>query len=269
MSSLSRKKIPEKHDLVIGVVSKILKHGVYISLKEFEDVVGYCHISEVAGAWIRNIRNFVRIDQNVVAKVLRVSDAGQVDLSLKRVSEQLKKEKVQEYKRQNSAIAMMKLISEKWGKSIQEVREIVEDPLTEAYGSMYYAFEELVAIGTEVLSTYDFPEDLVEIMFEVAETSIQINTISITSTLGIRSFASDGVEQVKSLLKAAEDAAKVFPDVQSEITTIGAPVYRVHLEGLSFPEVDEAYQSIEKALKDKGQMLEVEYKLEKDKKQSD
>ncbi len=263
MASISRKKFPEKHDFVIGVVSKILKHGVYIQLKEYDNVVGYCHISEVAGAWIRNIRNFVRIDQNVVAKVLRVSDTGQVDISLKRVSDQLKRDKIQEFKRQNSAIAMVNLFAEKWGKSNNEIRDLIEDPLTEAYGSMYDGFEELVAVGLDALDSFDFPEDLKQVMYEVCEATIQINTVSISSTLGIRSFASDGVEQVKSLLNAAENAASKFPEIQSDITSIGAPVYRVYLEGLSYPEVDEVYQSIESALIKKVKSLQVEYKLAK------
>lgn len=267
MGRISRKKLPEKHDLVIGVVTKILKHGVYINLKEYESMLGYCHISEVAGAWIRNIRNFVRIDQNVVAKVLRVSPTGQIDVSLKRVSEQLRKEKIQEYKHQNSAIAMVKLIAEKLGKSIDEIRDIIEDPLTETYGSMYDGFEELAAIGMESIEGFEFFADLAQIMHEIAEASIQISTVSITSTLGIRSFASNGIEQIKLLLNAAEDAANQFPDVKNEITSIGAPVYRIFLEGLSFLDVDEVYQNIEKALEEKGKQLELlEYKLEREEK---
>ena len=105
---ISRRNFPENQELVIGVVNRILKHGVYITLKEYKNMEGYCHISEVAGAWIRNIRNFVRIDQTVAAKVLRVNrDTRQVDLSLKRVSDAAKKEKNQAFKKQVAALAML------------------------------------------------------------------------------------------------------------------------------------------------------------------
>jgi translation initiation factor 2 subunit 1 len=264
VDQISRKKLPERHDFVIGVVSKIQKHGVYVELKEYVGVVGYCHISEVAGAWIRNIRNFVRIDQNVVAKVLRVSHNGQVDISLKRVSDQLKREKIQEYKRQNSAIAMVRLVSERSKKSAREVREIIEDPLTETYGSMYDGFEELAAVGVEAVANLGFSDDLVTAMHEIAETSIQVNTIAITCTLGIRSFAPDGVEQVKLLLQTAEDTANNFPEVKSEITSIGSPVYRIYLEGWQFDEVENVYQKIKQAVDEKGSELQLEYKLERD-----
>lgn len=265
MSVLSRRSLPENQDLVIGVVSKIQKHGVYISLKEFDNLVGYCHISEVAGAWIRNIRNFVRLDQTVVAKVLRVQEGTkQVDLSLKRVSDGQKREKSLQYKRQNAAIAMIKLVAERWKKSTDEVRELVEDDLTDIFGSLYDGFEELVAVGLSSYDEFEFPDDLKQIMFEVAETSIQITTVTISSTLRIRSYASDGINHIKDLLSVAEDAANTFPEVKSEITTIGAPVYRIYLEGLSYPEVDEVYRHIEKELENASKGLKVEYLIEQE-----
>ncbi|MHA2099932.1 MAG: S1 RNA-binding domain-containing protein [Candidatus Kariarchaeaceae archaeon] len=200
MAVLSRKSLPEPQDLVIGVVGKIQKHGVYINLKEFDNLVGYCHISEVAGAWIRNIRNFVRLDQTVVAKVLRVQEGTQqVDLSLKRVSDGQKREKSLQYKRQNAAIAMINLVSKRWGKSTTEVREIVEDELYDMYGSLYDGFEELAAVGLSSFKDLNFSDELKQIMFEVAEASIQITTVTLTSTLRIRSYASDGIQHVKEL----------------------------------------------------------------------
>ncbi|MCH7662413.1 MAG: S1 RNA-binding domain-containing protein [Chloroflexi bacterium] len=265
MAVLSRKAFPERHDLIVGVVTKIRKHGVYIRLKEFNDIVGYCHIGEVAGAWIRNIRNFVRIDQEVIAKVLRVDEkTRQVDLSIKRVSDQLKKDKRQEYKRQNSALAMTKLIADKYGKSVEEIREIIEDKMTQVYGSLYDGFEEMVAVGMEAVNDFKFPSKLNEIMLDIAEASIQISMVVISATLGIRSFASDGVLQVKQLLQAAEEEFNDNPEVSGEVTSIGAPSYRLHLEGYSYPEVNDVYISIEKALAKKKQELDLEYKIVRD-----
>ena len=101
-------------------------------------------------------------------------------------------------------------------------------------------------------------------MHEVAETSIQINTIAITCTLGIRSFAPDGVEQVKLLLLAAEDTANSFPEVKSEITSIGSQAYRIYIEGWQFDEVENVYQKIKQAIDERGAELQLEYKLERE-----
>ncbi|OLS23308.1 MAG: Translation initiation factor 2 subunit alpha [Candidatus Heimdallarchaeota archaeon LC_2] len=265
MSVLSRKSLPESQDLVIGVVSKIQRHGVYITLKEFDNLIGYCHISEVAGAWIRNIRNFVRLDQTVVAKVLRVQeDTGQVDISLKRVSDGQKREKSLQYKRQNASLAMIKIIGEKSNLAALEVREIIEDQFTEFFGSLYDGFEEIVAVGLESISDFTIDDELKNIILEVAEASIQITTVTFTINLRIRSYASDGIVHIRKLLEVAQKAADEFPDVKNEITTIGAPTYRIYLEGLSYPEIDDVYHHIQEKLENVSKDLDVEYLLEKE-----
>ena len=99
---MGTKKIPQKNDLVLVVVNNITNHGIYCDLKEYDGITAYCHISEIAGTFIRNIRNFVKVGQNTVAKVLRVSpENNQVDISLKRVNDSHKRDKIQEYKRRH------------------------------------------------------------------------------------------------------------------------------------------------------------------------
>ena len=61
---MGTKKIPQKNDLVLVVVNNITNHGIYCDLKEYDGITAYCHISEIAGTFIRNIRNFVKVGQN-------------------------------------------------------------------------------------------------------------------------------------------------------------------------------------------------------------
>ncbi|MHA2091407.1 MAG: hypothetical protein ACW98K_11155, partial [Candidatus Kariarchaeaceae archaeon] len=58
--------------------------------------------------------------------------------------------------------------------------------------------------------------------------------------------------------------ANNFPEVKSEITSIGSPVYRIYLEGWQFDEVENVYQKIKQAVDEKGSELQLEYKLERD-----
>ncbi len=262
MSEKTKIKLPQKHDFVIGVVSKITKHGVYVKLKEYEGVEGYVHVSEITGAWVRNIRNFVRQDQSIVGRVLRVNRVtNQIDLSIKRVSESLKKDKIAEYKKQNSALALIGIIAKKVPQTAEELRELLEKPFLREFGSLYVGFEELAFTGIEVLDFMDIDPELAKIIHESAVMSIQVSTVVISADVGIRSFSPDGVEQVKSLLKVAEDTVKQFPEIESEITTIGSPQYRIHLEGRSYPEINEAYIAIEKNLTEASKDLNVEYKI--------
>lgn len=262
MSSSSKDKLPQKRDLVIGVVDRITKHGVYVKLKEYEGTEGYVHVSEITGAWVRNIRNFVRQDMQIVGRVLRVNrDTNQIDLSIKRVSEQLKKDKIAEYKKQNSALTLIGIISKKVGMEEKELRHLLEQPFVNEFGSLYNGFEELAFTGPEVVDFMELDADLIKEIHESAVMSIQVSTVSLIADVGIRSFASNGVEMVKSLLKVAEDTVKEFPEIDSEITTIGSPQYRISLEGRSYPELNEVYIAIEKNLQQASEDLDVEYRI--------
>lgn len=267
MARISTRDLPRKNSLVIGIVKSIKKHGIYMELKEYEEVEGYCHISEIAGTFIRNIRNFVKIGEMRVAKVLRVDEKnGQVDLSLKRVSDQLKRDKMLEYKRHNAAIAMINLVSEKTGKTLDEILDLIEDEMYDKFGSLYGGFEEIAAREEDSFKGISIPEELHDVVLEVVKASIQISTVPISATLGLRSFANDGVEHVRKMLLAAEEEAIKFKDVDYEITTIGAPHYRIYLEARSYDEVSEAYNAIEAALVESSKNLNVEYKLDRKKK---
>tara|TARA_B100000287_G_C20606760_1_gene770383 strand:+ start:226 stop:1020 length:795 start_codon:yes stop_codon:yes gene_type:complete len=263
---MGTKKIPQKNDLVLVVVNNITNHGIYCDLKEYDGITAYCHISEIAGTFIRNIRNFVKVGQNTVAKVLRVSpENNQVDISLKRVNDSHKRDKIQEYKRQNAAIAICNLIAEKLKIKVDQVRNEIETPLIKIYGNMYAGFEEIAVSEGEVLNDYNFSTEMKKAILDVVAISIQISTVNISADLGVRSFAPDGVEHVKSLLKSAEDTANRFTEVNSKITTLGSPQYRINLEGRSYDEVLEVLDSIENELNTISKSLNVEYVIERKK----
>ena len=69
----SRRRWPEVGEYVVGTISRVESHGAYAILDEYNKSEGMIHISEVAASWVRNIRNFVRERQKIVAKVLNVN----------------------------------------------------------------------------------------------------------------------------------------------------------------------------------------------------
>ncbi|HID47317.1 MAG TPA: S1 RNA-binding domain-containing protein, partial [Methanococcaceae archaeon] len=95
-----RKDFPEEGELVIGTVVDVKPYGAFVQLLEYPNREGMIHISEVSSGWVKNIRDHVKRGQRVVAKVMRVDKKkGHIDLSLKRVTEQQKKAKIQEWQR--------------------------------------------------------------------------------------------------------------------------------------------------------------------------
>jgi len=260
------KEFPSKDDYIIGVVSKITKHGVYIKLIEFGDLEGYCHISEVAAAWIRNIRNFVRLDQQVVAKVLRADKRKkQVDISIKRVSSQKKKEKIQEYKQQMSAHAIVRLIAEKLGMKEESVRSEIEPILVEEFGSLYHGFEYIATEDDADIHEF-FSEDMSSVIEEMSKASIKINTFEKEMKIGLRSYSPDGVDEIREILILVQTVIQKHDNVEFELFTVGAPTYRLWMSGRYYEDLDDIAIEVNKTLEDyasKHNRLEFTTKEEK------
>ena len=73
---------PESGDLVIASIESVMDYGAYANLDEYSRR-GFLHISEISSARIRNVRDFVRENQKMVLKVLRVDvEKGHIDFLL-------------------------------------------------------------------------------------------------------------------------------------------------------------------------------------------
>lgn len=65
-----------------GKVTGITKFGVFVDLENGK--TGMVHISEVASAFVKEIRDFVTEGQTVKVKVLSVGEDGKISLSMKK-----------------------------------------------------------------------------------------------------------------------------------------------------------------------------------------
>src|SRR3989304_3268539 len=116
---------PEIGDLVIATIETVTDYGAYAKLDEYNKR-GLLHVSEISSSWIRNIRDFVRENQKVVLKVLRVdTEKGHIDLSLRRVTKREKIEKILSWKKYRKAEALLRGVAEKVGLSEEEVLQKV------------------------------------------------------------------------------------------------------------------------------------------------
>ena len=64
-----------------GKVSGITNFGVFVDIGE--GITGMVHISEVARNYVKDIKEYVRMGQEVKVKVITVSPEGKVSLSMK------------------------------------------------------------------------------------------------------------------------------------------------------------------------------------------
>jgi len=64
-----------------GIVSGITNFGAFISLPG--NVVGLVHISEVADAYVKDIKDYLKEQDKVMVKVINIDPKGKIGLSIK------------------------------------------------------------------------------------------------------------------------------------------------------------------------------------------
>jgi len=237
---LKREPFPEENDLVVCTITKVYPYGAFARLDEYGGKEGYIHISEVASTWIKNIRDFVKEGQKTVAKVMGVDRRkGHIDLSLRRVSESAKKNKLQEWKRAQKAEKLLEMAATNLGKTLEDAYKEVGFVLEEHFGEIYGALEEITLLGEEALKDVEIPEEWVPELVKIAQENVTIPSVEITGYVDLRCFKADGVEAIReALIKAREEGTN--EEIKLDIIYMGSPRYRIKVEAPEYKIAEEA-----------------------------
>ncbi|PSP55510.1 translation initiation factor IF-2 subunit alpha [Halobacteriales archaeon QS_1_67_19] len=224
---------PDTGELVVGKIDEIEDFGVFVDLAEYEDKRGLVHVSEVASGWIKNIRDHVNEGQTVVAKVLDVDeDSQQIDLSLKDVNDHQRSEKIQEWKNEQKADNWMELA---FGEDVDDATYThVANELFAEFGSLYAGFEQAAIHGPEALDDTDLSDEEVDSIVETARENVSVPYVTVTGYVDLESSSSDGVDDVKEALQAAEGDGEIPDEVELEVTYVGAPEYRIRVKAPNY-----------------------------------
>lgn len=230
-----RAEYPEEGELVLGTVSSIRNFGAFVTLDEYSKREAFIHLSEVAAGWVKYIRDHVREGQKIVARVLRVDTAkGQIDLSLKRINDHQRREKVQAWKNEQRALRLAGQVAEAMGKPAEEAIEIFGPALIDRYGSLFASFEVASADPKRFQKENDRAAWVTAVL-RVARENIVPPRVTILGTLEIHDVQATGVDHVREALLAAE---KVDPEAV-EVQYVGAPRYRVRVQAGQYKQAEE------------------------------
>lgn len=220
-----KKDFPDEGELVVGTVNKVQNFGAFITLDEYPDREGFIHISEIATGWVKRIRNHVREKQKIVCRVLRVDTAkNHVDLSLKRVNEHQRREKIQEWKNTQKSAKLLEMVADNISKSVDQCYKEFGEGLIKKYGTLYTAFEEC-AYDCNTLKNDGFSGKWIADFEKIAKDNITIPFVKIKGMLNVTSWSSDGIEHIKKALSLAEKSE--YEDVEIKVKYIGAPRYLI------------------------------------------
>jgi translation initiation factor 2 subunit 1 len=215
---------PEPGSLVVCTVTQVVDFGAFVSMDEYAGKQGLIHISEVASGWIKYIRDHVREGQKIVCKVLNVDTSRHhIDLSLKDVNEHQRREKIQEWKADQKAWKWLEMAYKDRPDDVKRV----SDALMGTYESLYLAMEDAAISGADALKDIGLPEEDVAILENLSRENVKIPSVEISGYVDIFSPAPDGVEVIRKALKQAKRIKD--KDATLNITYIGAPRYRIHV----------------------------------------
>ena len=237
-----KSEFPDDGELVVGTVKDVKNYGAFITLDEYPGKEGFIHIAEVASGWVKYVRDHVRENQKVVCKVTGVDRSkGHVDLSLKRVNEHQKREKIAEWKNEQRAEKLLELVAQELKKDVKTAYEEFALKLVEEYGTLYHAFE-IAAADLDDLAAKGFKGAWVAEFLKIAEANIQLPSVTIKGELQMTSEAPNGVDVVRQALSEIEQSD--YEDVKITIQMLGAPRYMVKITAPDYKIAEEQLKKV-------------------------
>ncbi|MDD2644469.1 MAG: translation initiation factor IF-2 subunit alpha [Methanobacteriaceae archaeon] len=220
---------PEEGELIVGTVYKVLNYGAFAKLEEYSGKEAFIHISEVSSGWVKNIRDHVRENQKIVARVLRVNPKkGHVDASLKRIREDQRTKKIQQWKVEQKAEKFLELAAKSLNKDLNTAYKEVGYEIMDIFGDVYGAFEIAADEGISSLTEEGIDEEWAEAITEVAKNNITPPEVHITGYVDIETYEFNGVDIVRKALESAEKIEDV------EVQCVGAPRYRITVKSTDY-----------------------------------
>ena len=238
----SYKETPEEGDIVVVEIEDINPHSVFVNLEEYDGKKGLIHISEVARSWVRDIRKHVSKGEKNVAQVIGEDESGSINLSLKRVNDKMKSDKMKEWNKERKAEKFLKKVAKNLDEDYEKVYENVSFPFQEHFGTTFDGFEESIVDEEKVKDI--IPEKYLKAVKKVAKDNISLKKVKLEGDLKITVPTGDGIKVIKEFLDVGEGA---------KISYISAPKYKITVWGRNH---EDAKKTMKKTVKDVRENIE-------------
>lgn len=234
--------LPEEGEIVLCRVTKIFPNSVFAQMIEYDDS-GMIHISEIAPGRIRNLREYVKIGKQIVCVVLKVKmDRGHIDLSLRRVGTGAKLRKLDEMKQELKAEQIISNLAKRMKLKTEDLYQKIGSKIFEEYEYLNVAFKEVVS-GKTTFEELGLDQELSEELSLAVAEKFKEPVATFRGEIILHTYASDGVEKVKSALKKIEDLRE---DMQ--IVYLGAGKYKFTFTDKEIKSAEKDITAIEKIL---------------------
>jgi len=155
------------------------------------------------------MRNFVRVGQRVVLRVLRVDPVkGHIDLSLRRVNSAQKENRMKEWKYALKYENLLQFLAESTDLTLDDAYEKIGFPVLDKFRTYQETIEELKENGEDLLKNIKtISEDVKNKFLGIVNENVNISTVEIVGKIKLTFNAENGVELIK---KSLLDAKKII-----------------------------------------------------------
>ena len=174
-------------------------------------------------------------------------DSKRVELSLKSVSEERRRDTVQAWKNEERANQIMRVASERVGWDDNKSTEI-SNSMIETFGTLYGALEEC-AISESALTDAGFEGDWTDVVTSLAMENIIPPFVEIRGVLEIQVWGEEGVYAIRDALLDAEACAEGLEEVTLSCHYDGAPNYRIDIRAPDYQAAESVWESAVDAVK--------------------
>lgn len=194
--------LPDENEIVLCKVTKIFPNSVFVKIIEYNQS-GMIHISEISPGRIRNIRDYVSIDRQIICKVLRLDkESGHIDLSLRRVNSMQRREKLEEIKHELKAEQLVKNLAKKLDLKTEDLYKKITKKVFEEYSHLYLFFKDIVAGNVDAKTFID--QSIVAKVEKAVRDKFKEPKIIFQGEINLSTFHEDGLDRVKKTLHSVE-----------------------------------------------------------------
>ncbi|MDD5193556.1 MAG: hypothetical protein PHF67_03130 [Candidatus Nanoarchaeia archaeon] len=223
----------EEGQIVLCTVERIIGTTVFVRIENNGE--GTITFSEIAPGRIRNIRDYVIPNKKIVCKILSIRE-NKMQLSLRRVKSNEKKELLEKIAKENSYNAILKtVLKEEFEKTVEKINK----------GFSIKEFFEKIKDNPKILDNYmnkEESEKIIKILESKKEKPKEIKQI-----FKLSNKSSNGIKIIKNIF---ENSCK---DTKCNIVYLGAGRYSISIIGGDFKflksEINKSLEIIEKSAK--------------------
>ena len=255
---MKRSEWPNKGDLVIVKIKRIMDYGVVAGLEEYPGKEAFIHRSKISTSWVKNIRSFLSDGQLKVGKVLYLdSYKGTVDVSFRDVSSQQEKRKNEDWKREKKSDKIFEKIAKDIGipfkKAYTEVGFLLEDE----FGDLFSVFESASIYGEEAFKGIKISDEWKKAILDFSKDNITVQKVTIKGVLNLVDYSEKGVDNIKGLLEKYDNKEGIL------LEYVSAPKYNLKVEAIDYALAEKLMKKILSEMEKEAKKQGTEFSFER------